>query len=59
MKLPARATVAAVKRLVRPADWTITPAARAGLRLEAAGCFDRTTTLDWPTPEPGSCQREG
>ena len=37
----------------------LTPAARAGFRLEPAGFFDRNPTLDWPASEARCCRREG
>jgi primary-amine oxidase len=35
---------------VRPEDWPIMPAARAGFRLEPVGFFDRNPSLDIPPP---------
>jgi primary-amine oxidase len=35
---------------VRPEDWPIMPAARAGFRLEPVGFFDRNPSLDVPPP---------
>ncbi len=35
---------------VRPEDWPVMPAARAGFRLEPVGFFDRNPSLDIPPP---------
>ena len=48
-----------VTHFVRPEDWPIMPAARAGFRLEPAGFFDRNPTLDWPASAAACCHREG
>lgn len=48
-----------VTHFVRPEDWPIMPAARAGFRLEPAGFFDRNPTLDWPASEAACCHRDG
>ena len=47
-----------VTHFVRPEDWPVMPAARAGFRLEPAGFFDRNPTLDWPVSEPGCCRSQ-
>lgn len=36
----------------RPEDWPVMPVARAGLRLEPDGFFDRNPALDVPAPQP-------
>ncbi|HET6172688.1 MAG TPA: primary-amine oxidase [Gaiellales bacterium] len=41
---------AGTTHFVRPEDWPIMPAARAGFRLEPVGFFDRNPSLDVPPP---------
>ena len=48
---------AGTTHFVRPEDWPIMPAARAGFRLEPVGFFDRNPSLD--VPPPGGCQGRG
>jgi primary-amine oxidase len=48
---------AGTTHFVRPEDWPIMPAARAGFRLEPVGFFDRNPSLD--VPPPGACPGRG